>query len=40
MAELSAVAVAPTGLPSTARGPRLLGGQVDDEPIRAFLDGK
>ena len=40
MAELSAVAVAPTGLRSTARGPRLLGGQVDDEPIRAFLDGE
>ena len=40
MAELSAVAVAPPGLPSTARGPRLLGGQVDDEPIRAFLDGE
>ena len=40
MAELSAVAVAPTGLPSTTRGPRLLGGQVDDEPIRAFLDGE
>jgi RNA polymerase sigma factor (sigma-70 family) len=40
MAEVSAVVAAPPGLPSTARGPRLLGGQVDDEPIRAFLDGE
>jgi RNA polymerase sigma-70 factor (ECF subfamily) len=40
MAELSALVAAPPGVRSTARGPRALGGQVDDEPIRAFLDGE
>src|SRR5438105_1429167 len=38
MADLSALVAAPPGVRSTARGLRTLGGQVDDEPIRAFLE--
>ncbi len=40
MADVSAFVAAPPGVRSAARGPRALGGQVDDEPIRTFLDGE
>jgi hypothetical protein len=40
MAEVSAFVTAPPGVRSSARGPRTLGGQVDDELIRTFLDGE
>ena len=40
MAEVSAIVAAPPGVRSAARRPRALGGQVDDEPIRSFLDGE
>jgi RNA polymerase sigma-70 factor (ECF subfamily) len=40
MAEVSAIVATRSGVPSAARGPRTLGGQVDDELIRTFLGGE
>jgi RNA polymerase sigma-70 factor (ECF subfamily) len=41
VAELSAIVVSPTGLPSAApRRAQTLGGQVDDDRIRDFVDGE
>ena len=40
MADVSAFVAAPPGVRSAARGPRALGGQVDDELIRTFLAGE